>query len=86
MRANPLLEGVVFDLPNVVPSATLAAQHARLGERVEVIAGDFFDSVPEGDLYLLKYILHDWDDEACVRILRNCRRAARPNAQLYVGA
>jgi hypothetical protein len=84
MRANPLLEGVVLDLPNVVPSATLAAQHAKLGERVDVIAGDFFDSVPEGDLYLLKYILHDWDDESCVRILGKCRRAARPNAQIAV--
>jgi hypothetical protein len=84
MRTNPLLEGVVFDLPNVIPGAMLAAQQTGLGARVEVIAGDFFDSVPEGDLYLLKYILHDWDDESCLTILRNCRRAARPNSQIVV--
>jgi hypothetical protein len=84
MRANPLLNGIVFDLPNVAPSATRAAHQAGLAERVEVIAGDFFDHVPEGDLYLLKYILHDWDDESCVRILRNCRHAARPNARIAV--
>jgi hypothetical protein len=68
----------------VVPSAKLATQHARPGERLEVIGRRFLHSVPEGDLYLLKYILHDWDGESCLRIRRNCRRAARPNAQIVV--
>ena len=79
LRANPRLKGVVFDLPNVTPSAVTAAQEAGLGDRVEAVAGNFFESVPEGDLYLLKYILHDWDDASCVTILRNavdpCGRA-----------
>jgi SAM-dependent methyltransferase len=78
------LEGVVFDLPNVVPDAQAAARAAGLSRRVEVVAGDFFDSVPEGDLHLLKYILHDWDDEACVRILSNCRRALRPGGRVAI--
>jgi SAM-dependent methyltransferase len=84
LHANPHLQGVVVDLPNVVPSAAAAAQEAGLGERVEVIAGDFFDAVPEADLYLLKYILHDWDDASCVRILRNCRRGLRPGGHVAV--
>jgi SAM-dependent methyltransferase len=84
LRANPRLEGVVFDIPTVVASATSAAREAGLGQRVEVIDGDFFDSVPEGDLYLLKYILHDWDDASCVRILRNCRRAVRPGGRVAI--
>jgi hypothetical protein len=44
------------------------------------VTGDFFAAVPEADLYLLKMVLHDWDDEQCVRILRNCRTAVRPTA------
>jgi SAM-dependent methyltransferase len=84
LNANPHLQGVVVDLPNVVPSAAASAQEAGLGKRVEVIAGDFFDAVPEGDLYLLKFILHDWDDASCVRILRNCRRGLRPGGRVAV--
>jgi predicted O-methyltransferase YrrM len=74
----------VFDRPNVVQSARVAAQDAGLGERVEAIGGDFFERIPEGDLYLLKYILHDWDDATCVRILANCRKALRPGGRVAV--
>jgi O-methyltransferase domain len=84
MRANAALKGIVFDLPNVVPSASSAANEAGLAKRVRVVGGDFFESVPEGDLYLLKYILHDWGDAGCLTILRNCRRAAKPGARLAV--
>ena len=48
------------------------------------MAGDFFAAVPAADLYLLKAILHDWDDDSCVRILRNCREAARPGGRVIV--
>jgi hypothetical protein len=75
MQANPDLRGIVLDLPNVVPSAIAAAEKAGLQRRLSVVAGDFFDSVPEADLYILKFILHDWDDAECIRILKNCRRA-----------
>ena len=84
MRANAALKGIVFDLPNVVPSASSAANEAGLAKRVRAVGGDFFESVPEGDLYLLKYILHDWGDAECLTILRNCRRAAKPGARLAV--
>jgi O-methyltransferase domain len=46
------------------------------------VAGDFFDSIPEGDLYLLRFILHDWNDADCIHILNNCRRAMRPSSRV----
>jgi hypothetical protein len=72
MRANPELNGGVFDLPHIVPAAVQAAKAEGLDGRFTTVGGDFFESVPAADLYLLKYILHDWDDASCVRILRNC--------------
>ena len=53
-------------------------------ERTEVVGGDFFESVPAGDLYLLKFILHDWDDESCVKILRRCREAMAPGGRIAI--
>jgi hypothetical protein len=73
MRANPELDGGVFDLPHIVPAAAEAAKAEGLEGRFTTVGGDFFESVPPADLYVLKYILHDWDDAECVRILRNCR-------------
>jgi len=73
MRANPELDGGVFDLPHIVPAAAEAAKAEGLDGRFTTVGGDFFDSVPPADLYVLKYILHDWDDANCVRILSNCR-------------
>jgi hypothetical protein len=84
MRADPNLRGLVFDLPRVVEAARREAELDGLGDRFSVLGGDFFESVPEADLYLMKSILHDWDDESCVRILRNCRKAARPGSRLLV--
>jgi hypothetical protein len=84
MTANPHLHGIVLDLPNVVPSATTAAAALGLAERSSALAGDFFSSVPEADLYLLKHILHDWDDEQAVCILKNCRRAMRTGGRVVV--
>jgi hypothetical protein len=84
MRVNPELQGTVFDRPNVVARASAAAKELGLADRLEVIAGDFFESVPEADLYLLKYILHDWDDASCIRILKSCRRAMRSGARIAV--
>ena len=84
LAANAGLRGVVFDRPEVVPAALAAAERAGLSDRVSVVAGDFFETVPEADLYLLKWILHDWDDAACMRILANCRRAMRPAGRVVV--
>jgi O-methyltransferase domain len=81
MTANPQLHGIILDLPDVVPSATAAAAALGLAERSRVLAGDFFVFVPEADLYLLKHVLHDWNDGQSVRILKNCRRAMRPGGR-----
>jgi orsellinic acid C2-O-methyltransferase len=75
LAAAPELRGIVFDLPsgNVEASRQLAA--ADVAERYDVIAGDFFRSVPSSaDAYILKSIIHDWDDERSVAILKNCRK------------
>ena len=84
MRVNPALNGGVFDLPHIVPSAAEAAEAEGLAERFTTIGGDFFASVPAADLYLLKYVLHDWDDAACVRILRNCRASLAKGGRIVV--
>lgn len=85
MRVNPKLRGIVFDLPHVGPDALAAAERQGLSDRVRVETGDFFEGVPAGaDLYLLRYILHDWDDGQCVEILRNCRQALAPDGRVLV--
>jgi hypothetical protein len=84
MQLNPELQGIVFDRPNVVPGAIAAAKELGLDDRLTAVAGDFFESVPEADLYLLKYILHDWDDASCIWILERCRRAMRKGARIAV--
>ena len=84
MHANLALRGHVTDLPQVVDAALRAAEAEGLGDRFTAAAGDFFTEVPGADLYLLRSVLHDWDDESCVRILRNCRAAAQPGARLLV--
>lgn len=68
LDVRPDMEGVLFDRP-----ATIDAARGQVGKRCELVAGDFFESVPEGDVYILSWILHDWDDESARRILRACR-------------
>ena len=84
MRVNPALNGGVFDLPHIVPAAAEAAEAEGLSGRFTTIGGDFFASVPAADLYVLKYVLHDWDDAACVRILRNCRASLAKGGRVVV--
>lgn len=84
LRAHPQLTGQVFDLPHVIPGARAAAQQAGLLDRFAAVSGDFFDNVPQADYYLLKWVLHDWSDEDCVRILRNCRAAGGPGARTLI--
>jgi SAM-dependent methyltransferase len=84
MRVNHELHGLVLDFPDAASAAREAAAAEGLGNRFSAVAGDFFAAVPGADLYLLKAVLHDWDDDSCVRILRNCREAARPGARVIV--
>jgi hypothetical protein len=81
----PRCRGVLFDLPHVVPAAAKLLDEAGLAARCEVVAGDFFERVPDGaELYLLKQVIHDWDDERACAILDNCRKAMSPQARLLV--
>jgi len=84
LRANAALSGVVLELPHVVGGATAAIASAGLAARCEAVAGDFFEAVPEGDLFLLKQILHDWDDAQCAKILSSCVTAMRPGGRIVI--
>jgi hypothetical protein len=85
LRATPSMHGVLFDLPVMVEGAAeLFAAAQGIGDRATVVGGDFFESVPTGDAHILKHILHDWDDEHCVAILRSCRNATVEGGRLLV--
>jgi hypothetical protein len=75
---HPGLRGIVFDLPETT------RDEASLGERCSFVAGSFFDRVPEGDVYVLSTILHNWDDAAAARILETIRASASADARLIV--
>ena len=87
LRAYPKLIGTLFDQPSVIDGAK-RDRHIMakaLAKRCLVRAGSFFSAVPKGaDVYTLKYILHDWDDQSAVRILKNCRAAMHDKSRLLV--
>lgn len=85
LRRHPGVRGVLLDAPHVVAGARAFLAERGVADRVELVGGSFFERVPEGcDGYLLKDVLHDWGDGACLSILAACRRAARPGARVLV--
>jgi SAM-dependent methyltransferase len=85
LRACPHVRAVLFDRPSVVASARSVLAEAGLDARCDLAPGDMFQSVPAGcDAYLLKFVLHDWNDDEAVTLLRVCRRAMAPGARLFV--
>jgi hypothetical protein len=79
------MKGILFDLPHVIERARETIASAGLSDRCRLVAGSFFDSVPEGaDVYMMRHIIHDWDDEKSLTILRNCHRAMSAGARLLV--
>jgi SAM-dependent methyltransferase len=77
--------GVLFDSPHVVAEAPPLLKAKAVQDRVAVESGDFFNAVPAGgDCYVLSHILHDWNDEQCVKILANCRKAMKPDGRLLI--
>jgi hypothetical protein len=76
--------GIVFDVPEVVSAAREVLSAHGLSDRVEIVAGSFFEAVPTADVYVLSNILHDWDEASCARILENVRKAATPGARLVI--
>jgi hypothetical protein len=72
-------------LPNVIERTILHLKTIQMAERCEVIGGDFFKSVPAGrDAYMMKWILHNWPDDHCVAILKNCHAAMAKDTKLLV--
>jgi hypothetical protein len=85
LAANPKSHGVLFDLPGVMAAATALVNASEAAGRCEIFPGNFFEMVPAGaDCYLIKQVIHDWDDTRCLMILRNCRQAMGPNATLLI--
>jgi hypothetical protein len=85
LKRHPQLCGTVFDLPHVVSRAAEVLRAAGVVHRCETAGGSFFDRVPGGgDAYLLKFIIHDWDDAQAVSILHCCRNAMGSQARLLV--
>jgi hypothetical protein len=85
LKANAGLRGTVFDLPRCRDGARAIAEKTRLADRYDFVGGDFFaDPLPKADAYIIKSVIHDWDDERSVKILRNIRTAMGPESRLLV--
>lgn len=80
----PAVEGILFDLPAVAERARAIISGLGLSERCRIVGGDFFASVPAADAYVMRHILHDWDDDEAVSILRNCRDAMNVEGRILV--
>lgn len=85
LGANPSLRGIVFDQPHVADRAREHLAQAGIGDRCRVVGGSFFESVVAGaDAYLLKHVIHDWDDERATTILRNVRAVTPPHGKVLL--
>jgi SAM-dependent methyltransferase len=85
LQAHPQLRGVLLDMPHAIKGAAQQFERSGLAERCELLAGDFFQRIPEGaDAYILKNIIHDWDDDRSSAILDNCRRAILDHGKLLI--
>ncbi len=85
LQAHPAVRGILFDLPAVVEHARPLLERAGVADRCATEGGDAFTEIPSGgDTYILSRVIHDWDDEHALAILRNCQRAMRPGAALLM--
>ncbi|MGK3202774.1 methyltransferase [Amycolatopsis sp. MEPSY49] len=85
LAAVPGLHGILYDLPTAVETAAPTLSEAGVADRCQVVGGDFFESVPAGaDAYVLKYVVHDWNDDQVTTILRNCRAVMLGEGRLFI--
>lgn len=84
LKRNPAMTGVLYDAPSVIRGAGPLLAERGVDDRCELLAGDFFQTVPAAAAYIMKHIIHDWEDEKAVQILRNCRRAMTGEGKLLV--
>ena len=85
LKRNPAMRGILFDAPEVIEGAKPKIAESEVADRCQLASGDFFKSVPEGgDTIVMKWIIHDWNDEQSVRIMKNCHRALPENGKLIL--
>jgi O-methyltransferase domain/Dimerisation domain len=85
LKANPGVKGLLFDVPSVIAGADSLLEKQGVADRVEKVAGDFFSSIPGGaNAYMMKHIIHDWDDERCIKILSNIREAMPADGKVLI--
>jgi hypothetical protein len=85
LQRHPSLRGIVFDRPDVIERARANIKAAGLDNRCSMIGGNFFETVPPGgDAYLMRHIIHDWNDEQSRTILRSCRKVMPPSGKLLL--
>lgn len=85
LKQNPQARGILYDLPYTLEKADALLAQEAVADRVEKMSGDFFASIPvKADVYLLKHIIHDWNDEQCVTILKNIRAAMPDNGKVLI--
>lgn len=85
LEQHPTMQGTLYDLPHVVERARKRIYQTGVADRCQAITGDFFASVPAGaDAYLMRHIIHDWDDDRAMKILQNCRAAMNPSGRVLL--
>jgi hypothetical protein len=85
LTRNPDMRGILFDSPQVIEGAQASLQDSDVADRCQLVGGDFFQSVPEGaDAMVMKWIIHDWNDEKSIAIMKNCRRALPEGGKLIL--
>lgn len=85
LQKHTAMKGILFDLPHVVEHAKDNIESAGVSDRCDVVGGNFFEAVPEGaDAYLMRHIIHDWDDAKSLTILRNCHRVMPAESKLLL--
>jgi hypothetical protein len=83
LQRHPGMQGILFDSPQVIEGAKALVEASGVGDRCQLVGGNFFESVPSGgDAIILKWIIHDWNDEQCLTILKNCHRALPEDGKL----
>jgi len=84
LKRNPTVEGILFDLPAVADRSREIISSLGLSKRCRIVGGDFFKSLPAADAYVMRHIIHDWDDDDAIAILSNCRKAMNPNGRILL--
>jgi hypothetical protein len=85
LKSNPNLKGILFDLPSVIKEAKAIIEDAGLSGRYSLVGGSFFESISvTADIYILSSIIHDWNDNDSITILKNCRRCMPADSKLLL--